>query len=248
MMGNDLVSLEKSSVRDAEACREALPYVLQVVTEREEAAVLQTEQLKVFEYVAFRNGLRTEKADPSVTAIAEAETAAALESVFPWHNLRRWMTFGMDEKAAQLQVTCAPMPILLVRKLLCKDLQSVSRLSRHRQFQKNQISTLRSVAKFVRLLNPLLLLYKETVSPKSVKLTSTAPCPRSCSFLLHNEASDAACMPLRQGANCICPYCRSWQPSPLGLGFSTSFWGRGAWGSRMGHPCIRVGGEPWPRN
>jgi hypothetical protein len=100
--------------RDAKAFREALPYVLQIVTEREEAAVLQSEQLKVFEYVAFRNGLRTEKADLSVTAIAEAETAAALESVFPWHNLRRWMTFGMDEKAAQLQVTRTLMLMVVV--------------------------------------------------------------------------------------------------------------------------------------
>lgn len=66
---------------------------------------LQKEQLKVFEYVALRNGLRTGSGDTSTTTVAEAETAAALESVFPWHNLRRWMTFGKDEKAAQLQAS-----------------------------------------------------------------------------------------------------------------------------------------------
>ncbi|GAQ78906.1 hypothetical protein KFL_000200590 [Klebsormidium nitens] len=108
-------AVEAEQVQRDQTAQSALNEAVQikVVTEREEAVALQKEQLKVFEYVALRNGLRTGLADTPTTAVAEAETAAALESVFPWHNLRRWMTFGKNEKAAQLQATAEKFPFSL---------------------------------------------------------------------------------------------------------------------------------------
>jgi hypothetical protein len=65
----------------------------------DEVALLDELYRAVFRYACVAGGMEVALSDPEV----EAETFAALESVFPHHGLRRFFGMGSNEKAAQLK-------------------------------------------------------------------------------------------------------------------------------------------------